>query len=129
MRLSNWPARLADELRAADERPFSFQGLVCLTFAAACARAITGIDYAARFPFADEAGAQKILDDHGGVEGLLTALLGPPCQTARVGDVVTADLSEGLHVGVHVGKRIAFYCSDGLRYGALSQIRNAWAIG
>lgn len=86
--------------------PFEWGTNDCLQFTSRCIRAMTGIDYAARFPpYNDQAGALALLVAHGGVEGILTAHLGDPMSTglARDGDVVTADLGLGPTAGVQFG--------------------------
>lgn len=127
MRLPDWPARLANELKAADERPFSSLG-PCLTFAASCVFAMTGVDYAARFRLASAEDERAILDAHGGVEGVLTAVLGHPVETLRIGDVVTADFDAGITAGICLGRYCAFRSADGLRYSRRDVIRNVWRV-
>ena len=71
---------------------FQYGELDCCLFAALVAEVITGKDYAAEFDYDSEEEAQEIMDEHGGLDGLLTNLLGEPTnKQPRPGDVVLLD--------------------------------------
>lgn len=77
------------------DEDFKYGDLDCCLFAALVAQDISGHDYAAEFNYDSEDEAAQIIAAHGGLEGLLTALLGEPTtNTPRPGDTVLLDLDE-----------------------------------
>jgi len=74
---------------------FKYGDLDCCLFAALVAQDISGHDYAADFDYDSEEDAASIIEEHGGLEKLLTSLLGEPTSNVpRPGDTVLLDLEE-----------------------------------
>ena len=84
--------------------PFEFGRVDCCLFAASVARRITGTDYGAAFDHTDEAGAQRYIDDAGGLEQLITKTLGceptEALESLRDGDPVLVDVVGEQMIGV-----------------------------
>lgn len=132
MRKENWPELLADELRAADARPFSFGVHDCCAFAARVVAAMTGRDLMAQFPAYDsDEGAQAILMAHGGMAGIWTHCLGEPIAVAYAqrGDVVMMPTERGDAAGICLGSQAAFAAPVGVACHALQQVTKAWRVG
>lgn len=79
MRLPDWQSRLATVMRDAAARPFAWGEHDCVTFAAACIEAVTGVDPIAdvRTQWADERQALRLLAAGGGLRALLGQRLLP----------------------------------------------------
>jgi hypothetical protein len=135
VRFPDWPQRLAATLEAARTRTFSYGGFDCALFAADCVKAISGVDYAANLRgYRTQTEAYRIIAAHGGLEELLTSLLGAPIHTAfaQRGDVVLAEIpvveQEGLSVGVCLGAFCAFPAGVGLTQHPRTVAKVAWRI-
>lgn len=94
--------------------------------------AITDVDYAQRFPAYDsEFGAARILIEQGGIEGLLTVLLGEPSppNLIRRGDVVVATIDGREASGICLGTTCAFAAlRGGLVFLSRECITCGWRI-
>jgi len=126
-RLEGWESRLTAIIE--DARPFSYGDADCCLFASRCVLAMTGVDHAARFRYADAWGATRILRAHGGLEGLATMLLGPskpPRQAAR-GDVVLIEAPLRT-LGICLGHVVAAQGLDGVVYRPLADATKAWGV-
>jgi hypothetical protein len=135
VRVHNWPARLAETVEAARTRSFEFGSFDCALFAADCALAITGTDYAAPFRgYVTKTAAYRIIAEYGTLTGLLTGLLGEPIPPAFAGrgDVVLAEIptadEEAEAVGVCLGVFCAFPDKVGLRLHPRTVIKLAWRL-
>ncbi|WP_372030072.1 hypothetical protein [Pseudomonas kurunegalensis] len=72
MRKRDWTTQLANTIKAATERPFSWGEFDCCLFAADCALAVCGVDPAEAYRgrYSSEAGAKRLLKKlHGSLEG------------------------------------------------------------
>lgn len=127
MRLPDWQDRLRDVL-ARQGQGFAYGVNDCCLFAADCAQAITGTDYAAEFRGYDVRGAARILRRHGGLAGLMDYLLGErlPANAAREGDVLLVRIGRRDLVGVRAGYRVAVV--RGLT-APLSHALHSWRVG
>lgn len=131
MRSANWPDLLQHEVAAAAARAWEWGAHDCLQFAARCALAITGEDHAAQFgAYSDERGAAQLLAEYGGVEGILTARLGPPTARllARRGDIVTTKITGRTTAGVCLGAVCAFAAAEGVEFASLDVVEAVWRV-
>jgi len=97
----------------------------CCTFVAYVVHRLTGRNLLDDFPdYTTKAGAEKILADCGGWEGMLDKVLPriKPLQASR-GDVVLMDDE----IGICVGTAVAAMTQDGLTYYPAERITAAWA--
>lgn len=78
--------------------------LDCCLLAARVVHAITGVDHSRAFDYVDKAGAQAIIDAHGGLTELFTATLGDPSDTLEYGDPCLMRWAGGESIGI--------YCDD-----------------
>lgn len=148
-RLREWHSRLCCAFDVAGARRFEYGRHDCLQFTAQCVEAVTGTNFASRFPaYRDEAGASALLKSHGGVEGILTACLGEPvsyeqrvrcllptsdlAKNPRDGDVILAHSKYGPTAGVVFFGACVFASSPDDAHGMWttgpSCIRKAWRI-
>lgn len=105
-RINEWPEALSATVDAYRSRPHEWGRSDCCQFAAECILAMTGTDLREQFqPYADEDEAQSIIEDCGGVAGLVSLVLGDPKHVSRaqVGDVVAYASPEGESVGICLG--------------------------
>lgn len=105
-RYPDWPQILDGCIEAGKSRTFEYGSFDCCLFAADTVLAMTGVDYAAPFRgYASQADAAVILDDHGGLQGLLTHVLGEPVHVSQMGrgDVCLVEGALGLSTGVCTG--------------------------
>lgn len=140
MRIKYWENSLADAVEAARNRAFAWGEHDCCLFAANCALAITGTDFAAHFRgrYDSAAGAYRALLEFagGGIEETVTKLLGDPISPryARRGDVVMTDValpdgSIAPALGVCIGAEVMFAGPNGLVEYALRSCTLAWRVG
>jgi len=91
-RLPDWQLRLAEFMGSRFAMPFNWGTNDCCLFAADAVLAMTGIDHAAslRGTYTTALGAQRIVDDAGGMLALTEGMLGGAMSPllAGVGDVV-----------------------------------------
>jgi hypothetical protein len=131
-RREDWPERLAEEIGAAQERPFSFGEHDCCAFAARCVRAMTGHDFMAEFAsYGTQEQADAILAGNGGVQGILSHCLGEPIPVAfaRRGDILITTTPQGDAAGVCIDHRAAFPTLRGLVYVRVLACLDAWEVG
>lgn len=132
-RLPDWPARLDAAIEAARARPFAWGSMDCCLFAADVVHALTGEDHAAAFRgrYASRREAVALLATLGGLEAVLTSVLGPRLAQARQaqrGDVVLTRTPGGPAVGVCCGARAAFAAPTGLTFLPPSAWASAWRV-
>jgi len=126
----NWLEALRETvLEFQDEYP-EWGRVDCCQFARNYYSRLTGKDVGADFDYSSQYDAGRIVASHGGIEGLLTHILGEPSDTAKAGDVVTVDLSNGGEViaaGVFNGNRVwTIHPEKGLFMVRMERIREAW---
>lgn len=128
MRLANWPQLLTDYVESKRNTPFAWGTADCCQFIAGAVAAVTGVDHAVEFgPYEDEAGAQALLATYGGIEGLITHVLGEPVHVAQMGrgDVCIVDGT----AAVCTGQNVVSYGSNGLVFVPRSRASVAWRVG
>jgi hypothetical protein len=131
MRVDNWPLILAEQVEAARLRPFAWGSWDCCQFAAETVLALTGVDYRDRFPLYQSADdAQILIAEHGGVQHLLSSVLGESKHPALAqrGDVVMGDFGDGLAAGICVGAHCCAVGQRGLVFMPMSRAVAAWSI-
>lgn len=131
-RKQSWPEILAEEIKAAEMRPFSWGTHDCCAFAARVVEAITGQDFmgAPFAPYETEAEAQEILAEFGGVEGIAGLCLDQPIPVnfASRGDVMLMPTERGDALGICIDHRAAFASVKGLMLQPVSACRLAWMV-
>ena len=131
MRIENWHVALAYYL-AGVTGDFAFGSADCCQFVAGAVQAITGEDRRELFPvYTSEAEAQAILDQHGGLQGLVTHALGEPMHPSMMqkGDVCLVPDSRGvLCVGVCAGSTIAVRAQTTVERPSRKGAIMAWAV-
>ncbi|GAB3282694.1 hypothetical protein GCM10027347_59080 [Larkinella harenae] len=132
VRRDNWPMLYSQYLRERMKMPFQWGVNDCMNFVAKGVEAITGEDFFTPFIGYDtEETAQEKLDVHGGVIGIISAVLGPghrQSMQARRGDVVIVkmpDITGGLVDDS--GNRIALVTKNGLIRVPLSAAWRIWS--
>ena len=133
-RSADWPERLADMIEQRRSEPFAWGANDCCLFPADVVRAMTGFDFAAawRGQYDSAIGAQRQLDEAGGMVALVTAALGAPRdnpQMAVRGDVVCVDIDGRLTLGVVTGS--GSWCApgeSGLIFRPMSEVQMVWEV-
>lgn len=116
-RFENWPALLSQYLKEREHMAFQWGYHDCMQFVSRGGYALTGIDFFTKYStYNDEAGAKRVLEENGGVTGIITACIGPPHKNyllAGRGDLVVfkgPELTAGLVDDT--GQRIAAISID-----------------
>lgn len=112
------------------DRSFAYGAFDCCQFARAAFIALRGRDPAPLFDYADESGADEIIEAHGTLEGLLRSILGEPTDgPLRICDVVLVRLPiVGEMVGVVGGASVIVPMQRGLERVPMRTIKMGWAI-
>ena len=114
-----------DVIRDYSSRPFQY-GDDCCQFVNDVVRSLTGKHLASAFRYKDEKTANAILDKHGGLEGLLTHVLGEPVNEGRV---CLSRMSDGRDIaGVVWRDRIVVRTMTSLVDWPLSRGRLFWSV-
>lgn len=135
-RFEDWPTRLADFIKGAEKRPFSWGEWDCCLLAADWVLAVTGVDTAAelRGKYKSASGAARIIKQRGGILEMVRALTdaqGMPeinTRMAQRGDVCLVDTPLGDALGVCLGAKIACAGPDGLNLLPITAARAAWRV-
>ncbi len=130
-RRDGWEGALADMVDAARARPFAWGRHDCLTWAADCVAAMTGVgtDEPWRGSYRTARGAIRVLRrmGHRTVADAVTSRLGAPLASplmAQRGDI----LSDGEAMGVCVGADGAFPGPSGLVFRPVLACMTAWRV-
>lgn len=130
MRLHDWPQRLDAYIESQRGAFFAWGTSDCCQFIAGAIAAVTGNDLRALFaPYADEAGAKVLLDEHGGLAGLLSHALGDPIHVSQMG---RGDVCITGHDGaarVCTGSYLVSFGQDGLDFVKRTRAAIAWRVG
>lgn len=130
MRVPGWQEALAKIFEGAHGKTFRWGRHDCCQFVARAAAAVTGDDRRALFPrYRSKTGAESILAECGGFEGLLTRAFGESVPVARagMGDVVLVDMGKnGLQPAVCMGLNSYAPGRYGLEHRATSSAVAAW---
>lgn len=131
-RKENWAMLLSDYLKSRKAMPFIWGENDCLMFAAKAVEAITGESLYAGYPvYATEAEAVSILENHGGVVGIISKSLGGGGRnvlTAKRGDVAIVKMPE-ITAGIvdDSGRSVALIAKEGLIRVPLSKAWRIWS--
>ena len=133
MRCEGWEKKLADVIKQRRFATFVWGQHDCCLFAADCALAITGTDWAADFrgQYDSAAGAAKQIAKRGGFEAMITGLLGDPLAsvtTAQRGDVVMVDQDGHPALAVCCGATVVAAGISGLVFRPLTDGLLAWRV-
>ena len=131
MRMVDWQSRLAAVMREASTRSFSWGSNDCVTFAAACVEAVTGVDRIAdvRTAWADERQAIRLLVSGGGLLEMVQARMGPRLPSpmlAQPGDIGVCMQGERPALCVCGGLNWHMPAADGLATIDAQQVVAAW---
>lgn len=108
--------------------PFEWGVSDCCQFIGECIEAMTGVDHLARFAYSGRAGARKLLRQYGGLENLVSAVLGPPVErTAQHGDIVSVHQGDGPLLGVIWRDRLLLRTESGLVDWPAEYAETIWA--
>lgn len=123
-----------DALRATildfENKPPEWGSVDCCQFASSYWGRVTGDYLAERLPYKSESEAMRIIAKHGGMSGMLVALLGEPNE-AKAGSVVLCNIAEGdgeiLAAGVHAGYCVfTVHPTEGLGRVPVHAILEGW---
>ena len=133
-RRQDWPLRLNAWLDSMRSRPFAWGKFDCALGAADAVQAMTGVDYAVEFreAYFSKRNAAQLLSERGGLEALVTQVLGAPLDVpllAQRGDVVLVDSgAEGPALAVVIGAQAVAPGSQGAVFVPMAKWRKAWRV-
>ena len=131
-RLNTWPKLLSEYMQGRQNMPFAWGSNDCMAFVAYAVEALTGEQLFAEYGgYTDEAEANAMLEANGGIEGILTVVLGQPStrgMMAKRGDVVLLNLPNPT-AGIvdDTGQRIALVSKSGLLRCKLEKAKLSWS--
>lgn len=132
MRLQEWDKLLAAIIKERRTSPFVWGQHDCCLFAADCALAMTGTDFAAEFrgQYDTAKGAARLIAERGGFEAMITGLLGKPVPVtlARRGDVVMLDQDGHPALAVCYGVDAVAAGITGLAFRPMAEALAAWRV-
>ena len=120
-RTQDWPERLAEQVAAAQAKPYVIGVHDCLRFSCLCIEAMTGADFWPAFAgYTTRREAVAVLAKHGATLEAAAAKVvdvqPAPVLSARRGDVVTFRDKYGEHLGVCTGTHVAVLGHTGLLF-------------
>lgn len=137
-RRDDWPTLLSAFIESRRNRPFVWGQNDCCLFVADWIEQATGVDCAAslRGTYSSGLGAQRILEDHGGIFGTVKHFVEPmgfvstDYRFTTRGDIVVQDCGNGDAMGIVVGSMAAFVGKEGLQFAKLNTTAAAqfWRI-
>ena len=137
-RRPDWPEQLDAVISAARNQPFAWGTHDCVTFAAACIRAMTGVDPLAGLPvWANRRQAAQALGTAagGGLQAAVTRAMAPlgwpsihPVWAGR-GDLVIALECKGRFAAICTGRHLAAPGPAGLAIVPIGHVSAAWRVG
>lgn len=121
IRTQDWPERLAEQVAAAQTKPYEIGVHDCLRFSCLCIQSMTGADLWPQFAgYTTRREAVAVLAKHGPtLEAAASSVIGvqpAPVLSARRGDVVTFGDKYGEHLGVCTGTQVAVLGHTGLLF-------------
>ena len=129
-RIHEWQIALEALLKTRWSAPFTWGQQDCCLFAADCVLAVTGSDPAedVRGAYSTEAGAARLLRQHGGAAKLAEERLGEEIAPLfmQVGDVALVHVAERDMLAVCFGPHLLAPGPDGLVYVPLDHALRAW---
>jgi len=108
-RVDDWALQLDDLVSRRVREPFAWGVNDCALFAADAVLAMTGIDFAAGMRGKSAKSAMRFVRVSGGLEEIVSDVLGPMCGTSQVsdGDLVLVRTRKGAAVAVVIGTGLA----------------------
>ena len=129
-RLHDWPQRLDNYVVGLCDVPFAWGSADCCQFIAGAIHAVTGDDLRALFPaYADETEANVLLDQFGGLAGLLTHALGEPIHVSQMGRGDVCITSHDGAARVCTGDYLRAFGAGGLDCVKRNRASIAWRVG
>lgn len=131
---TNFELELRDFIASRRRIPFDWARNNCGFFCADWILRITGVDPAApwRGSINNQADADAVIENHGGMRGLAESLMGKAIQPlqARPGDIVLAPIAEGTSegLGICVGPYAAFVGDETLTRINMRDALCAWRV-
>lgn len=131
MKTDAWFEALTAFIEANRDRPLAWGEWDCCQFAAAAVAVMTGIDYRSAFPaYENEVEARALLANQGGIEALISSVLGPPkpIAWAKRGDVLAIETGAGMAAGICLGLYCVVVGVERLQFLRSSAATAAWGI-
>ena len=133
VRREDWPLRLNAWLDSARERAFKWGAHDCVMAAADAVRMMTGEDPAKAYRglYTSKREAVVLLADHGGLEAMVSSVLGAPLPTPKLaqrGDLVLVDSPEGQALSVVVGAAAVGPGKAGVVFTSMGSWLVAWRV-
>lgn len=134
VRHSDWPRRLSALIRERRSLPYAYGHNDCFWFIHAAILGMTGADI---LPGVDRPASRYaaarflVAGGYGDLEGLVTALLGPPLPTPKCagrGDIVSFEHGGERHLGLVTGTGAATPGRDGLLWVPRVLWRTGWQV-
>lgn len=108
---------------------FQYGKTDCCQFASHVFKSITGEDHAAKFQYGSEEEAQKIIEEHNGLVGLVSSLIGPPNKSQKDGDICVLFIPAiGELLGVRYKDNVVCITEKGLRVIEHKHVIAEWVI-
>lgn len=119
--------RVAGRWRA---RPFEYGVADCCQFARDLVREATGVDYGREWTYASEEEAEVIIEQHGGLEGLVSRYLGEPVgpDDLEVGDLCLVKAPGFESLAAKSGQVAYMPSRAGVRAVSSHRIAKGWAL-
>lgn len=121
--------KFLSSLNSWDRNDFQYGITDCCQFASHVVKEITGEDHAAKFQYGSEEEAQRIIEEHNGLVGLISSLLGEPNKSEKDGDVCVLFIpSIGELLGVRYKDNVVCITEKGLKAVEYKYVIAEWAI-
>lgn len=121
--------KFLSSLNTWDKNDFQYGSTDCCQFASHVVKEITGEDHAAKFEYGSEEEAQQIIEQHNGLVGLISSLLGEPSKAEKDGDVCVLFIpSIGELLGVRYKGNVVCITEKGLKAVEYKYVIAEWAI-
>ena len=121
--------KFLSSLNTWDKNDFQYGSTDCCQFASHVVKEITGEDHAAKFEYGSEEEAQRIIEEHNGLVGLISSLLGEPSKADKDGDVCVLFIpSIGELLGVRYKGNVVCITEKGLKAVEYKYVIAEWAI-
>ena len=121
--------KFLSSLNSWEKGDFNYGRTDCCQFASHVVKEITGEDHASKFEYRSEEEARKIIEEHNGLVGLISSLLGEPNKTEKDGDVCVLFIpSIGELLGVRYKDDVVCITEKGLKAIEYKYVIAEWAI-
>jgi len=131
-RVENWPTVLADLVQENRDRAFEWGSFDCCIWPAMVKDSMTGSNLVEQMAalYSDRAGADKLIEDAGGFEELISQHLGEPVSAKLIGrgDVALIEHENGKSLAIFDGQYAIATGKNGLKMLKRSVILKGWKI-